>query len=426
MTGGPLFSVVLASHGRSEHILPTIASVLGQTLGDFELLVVCDGPDPATAAVLAATVRDPRLRVLALPGHTGSQAGPNNRGIAEARGRHVAYVGHDDIWAPDHLQTLAACFDATGCGFAVGGCAYHGPPGTDLLLITGLFDDPDVARTQFFPPSSFAHRRHWPDSVPHWRSPETTRAPVDADFLLRAVAAGLRFASTGRITVHKFAAGHRYLSYLHPSSDEQADCLARLRAGGFDAAGQHAMIEQARAAGTFMCSAYPDYTAMAPGQFHRDNRANKGIDRAAPQPLNGMVRLAVTAEPRALDWHPLETDPATGRAWRWSGPSLRPRLLIPFTSDGSARIALHLLDHDPKGLLASLAIRCNDHPVAHETRRDGRGAVEIAFTARLRPDGPSVVQLILNDFYCPGDEGHGADRRRLGLMLSGFSAEPLA
>ncbi len=47
--------------------------------------------------------------------------------------------------------------------------------------------------------------------------PQDVRAPVDGDFLLRAAQADLTFASTGKITVHKFAAGHRYLSYLQQS-----------------------------------------------------------------------------------------------------------------------------------------------------------------------------------------------------------------
>jgi hypothetical protein len=44
---------------------------------------------------------------------------------------------------------------------------------------------------------------------------------VDCDFLLRAARAGLRFSSTKEITARKFAAGHRYLSYLNPDAEEQ-------------------------------------------------------------------------------------------------------------------------------------------------------------------------------------------------------------
>lgn len=67
------------------------------------------------------------------------------------------------------------------------------------------------------------------DTIGCWRLPMHIPAPVDADFLLRAARAGMGFASTGLISVHKFAAGHRYLSYLDQESDEQRDMLASLR-----------------------------------------------------------------------------------------------------------------------------------------------------------------------------------------------------
>lgn len=420
MTGAPLFTIVVASHGRGAHILPTLASALGQTIRDFELLVVCDGPDAATAAAVAG-VGDARVRLLATDRHMGSQSGPNNLGISAARGRFVAYLGHDDIWAPDHLATLADCFARTGCGVAVGGCAYHGPDGTDLVLVTGMFTDPMVARTQFFPPSSFAHRLDWPGGPPRWHAPETTRAPVDADFLLRAVGDGVSFASTGRLTVHKFSAGHRYLSYMAPASAEQADCLPRLRAGAVE---EQALIARAKAAGTFMASVYRDFSLVEPGQLYRENRANKGIDRAAPRPLTGAVEMPVTAEPRALDWYGLERDAATGASWRWSGPSLRPRLLVPFTRDGAARIAILVMDHDPMGLLRAVAITCNGRAVRHVLRRDAAGRLALAFQAPLLVTESSVVQLALPRSYCPADEGQGADARRLGIALMGLSVAP--
>ena len=57
---------------------------------------------------------DPRVRVIGLPCNSGSQAKPHNVGVAAARGKYVAYLGHDDIWMPNHLAALAQLFEATG------------------------------------------------------------------------------------------------------------------------------------------------------------------------------------------------------------------------------------------------------------------------------------------------------------------------
>ena len=60
------------------------------------------------------------------------------------------------------------------------------------------------------------------------------KPPVDCDLLLRAAHAGLQFASTKKITVHKFAAGHRYLSYLRQTSHEQERMLRRMQKPNFE------------------------------------------------------------------------------------------------------------------------------------------------------------------------------------------------
>lgn len=418
----PLFSVVVPCFGRGEHILPTIASALEQTLADFELLVVTDGPDQLLVARLGGI--DPRLRVLSLRHHSGSQSAPNNLGLANARGRYVAYLGHDDVWAPGHLHALHRCFIEKGCDVAVSGCIYHGPDGVDLNWITGLFDDPEAARSHFFPPTSFAHTRRLMGAVPCWYPPDMTVAAVDADFILRAVQRGALCASTGAITAHKFAAGHRYLSYLEPASTEQEAMLHRLRGGTVDGAHLAAVVDRAREAGTFMVSRHPDFGAYRPGELFRMNRSNKGIDRAITVPLSQQAFVPVQGEPRALDWHRLETPGGTQPPFRWSGPSLRPRILVPFMGDSRARLTLHLGSFDPADNLRRMRIRMNDAEIERVKRHDTPQGVDLAFVAPLRPGKASVVQLILPDAYCPDEHVHNGDHRRIGIMLMGFSIAP--
>jgi len=92
------------------------------------------------------------------------------------------------------------------------------------------FDGAEAPFQHFFPPSSISHRRDVTTRIGDWRDPRVLKEPVDCEFLLRAAHAGLRFASTGKITAHKFAASHRYLSYLRVSSNEQREFLAQIDA----------------------------------------------------------------------------------------------------------------------------------------------------------------------------------------------------
>src|SRR6185436_18016378 len=101
-TDDPFFSIVLATYNRGAFIAPTIESVLGQTFGSFELIVVGDACDDNTGDVVRGFGSE-RVTWRNLAVNCGSQSAPNNEGLRHARGEWIAYIGHDDIWAPDHL-----------------------------------------------------------------------------------------------------------------------------------------------------------------------------------------------------------------------------------------------------------------------------------------------------------------------------------
>ena len=106
----PTISVVIPTRGRPTLVTRAVASVLGQTRRDLEVIVVVDGPDPATTAALEA-VTDPRLRVLANPATLGAGAA-RNAGIAAAAAPWVAFLDDDDAWLPAKLERQVAALEA--------------------------------------------------------------------------------------------------------------------------------------------------------------------------------------------------------------------------------------------------------------------------------------------------------------------------
>jgi glycosyltransferase involved in cell wall biosynthesis len=179
MSVAPAFTVIVATFGRGAAIAPTLRSIAAQTYRDFEVLVVSDGP---AAAQLVETVAgfDERFVLLETAVRSTSQSGPNNHGTARAQGRWVAFLGHDDLWAPRHLADLAQRFEERpDAHFVVGGCLFLGPPGgeDERTWFSGLFDgdDPAIATEHFFPPSSLAHVRELPPEVGGWPAPGSVR-----------------------------------------------------------------------------------------------------------------------------------------------------------------------------------------------------------------------------------------------------------
>ena len=110
----PRVSIVIATYNRHRVLAHAIDSMRRLTFHDWEALVIGDGCTDETAATVAAFA-DPRISFENLPGNSGGQATPNNRGIERARGEYIAFLNNDDLYLPHHL---AACVEALDCGDA--------------------------------------------------------------------------------------------------------------------------------------------------------------------------------------------------------------------------------------------------------------------------------------------------------------------
>ena len=98
----PAVSVIVPTYERRELVLEAVASVLAQTLADFELIVVDDGSTDGTGEALQGL--DPRL--VYLWQENRGVAAARNTGIRRARGDIVAFLDSDDRWLPDHLTVV--------------------------------------------------------------------------------------------------------------------------------------------------------------------------------------------------------------------------------------------------------------------------------------------------------------------------------
>ena len=102
MRSGGLVSVVLPTYNRARLLPRSVQSVLAQTDGDLEIVVVDDSSEDDTESVVAG-FRDPRVRYLRLPRNSGLPAA-RNAGIAVSRGGYIAFQDDDDEW---HHEKLA-------------------------------------------------------------------------------------------------------------------------------------------------------------------------------------------------------------------------------------------------------------------------------------------------------------------------------
>jgi GT2 family glycosyltransferase len=104
----PRVSVIIPAHEAAGYIEDTLRSVVAQTVGDWEAVVVDDASADGTAQ--AAEGIDPRIRVVRSEVNLGP-AGARNRALEEATGELVALLDADDAWEPEYLERQLALYD---------------------------------------------------------------------------------------------------------------------------------------------------------------------------------------------------------------------------------------------------------------------------------------------------------------------------
>lgn len=107
----PLVSIVVPVFNPHPVYFPqAIASILGQSFRDFELIVVED-PSASSGRALLAAVSDPRLNYI-VNGERTSLPRQHNRGLAEARGRFICRFDADDVCEPQRVERELAFLQA--------------------------------------------------------------------------------------------------------------------------------------------------------------------------------------------------------------------------------------------------------------------------------------------------------------------------
>jgi hypothetical protein len=109
-------SVIIPLYNKGPFIGRALQSVVSQSFGDFEVIVVDDGSTDAGPEVVR-NHPDGRVRLV-----RQDNAGPGaarNRGVAESKSAFLSFLDADDEWMPDFLLTcLRALEENSGCDVA--------------------------------------------------------------------------------------------------------------------------------------------------------------------------------------------------------------------------------------------------------------------------------------------------------------------
>lgn len=101
----PLVSVIIPCYNGSAYLADCIESVIAQTFGDWEMLIVDDcSTDDSARIIKEYALRDSRIKYFRTEKPSGSPSIPRNIGIEQSHGNYIAFLDCDDIWLPNKLE----------------------------------------------------------------------------------------------------------------------------------------------------------------------------------------------------------------------------------------------------------------------------------------------------------------------------------
>jgi glycosyltransferase involved in cell wall biosynthesis len=110
MSSELLTSVVIPTFGRPDLLRRAVDSVLAQTSKSFELIIVVDGGDKASASSVKA-IHDARISIVGTSTKIGP-GGARNMGAMLSKGQWIAFLDDDDEWHPEKLEQQLAFADS--------------------------------------------------------------------------------------------------------------------------------------------------------------------------------------------------------------------------------------------------------------------------------------------------------------------------
>jgi glycosyltransferase involved in cell wall biosynthesis len=236
----PLVSVVIPAFNAERFLGEAIESVLAQTYGPLETIVVDDGSTDGTVAVASAYEGVTMIEQ--------ANAGPSaarNRGFAASRGDFIAFQDADDLMTPHKLEVQAGLL----IGKAEVGCVLAEQellvePGAEMPFwvegskVQAMMPPrpPELENEPLVHPMSMVVRREVFELVGGFD--ESMRAAEDFDWMLRASEEGIEIARLSDVLLRR---------RVHPGSLTQDAEAARL--GVFRAFKARIERHRARAAG---------------------------------------------------------------------------------------------------------------------------------------------------------------------------------
>lgn len=207
----PKVTIVIATYNRPTLLRWAIQTVLDQTMQDWILLVIGDRCEASTGDIVRS-FSDDRIFYLNLGERCGEQSGPNTAGFFAATTEFVAFLNHDDLWLPDHLERALSVLEESEAEFYCGAAAFtavdhRAETDENRMFIQAVspkrrtVEEGMLRSPAYFEPvSTWVMRRELLTKVGAWKPASTIyRTPLE-DWIMRAWRADIVIAFDDTVT----------------------------------------------------------------------------------------------------------------------------------------------------------------------------------------------------------------------------------
>lgn len=193
-TRDPLVSVVYATRNRADMLAESIQSVMMQSVQDFEIIVVDDGPEDESTKKAAESFNDSRIRYFRQEAKGISAA--RNLALDNTRGRFTAVMDDDDLMPPKRLEWQLESITPEYIGTSGSFLNFDNETGERQIIIS---KNPSIA--QAVEKGGAPGHGTWmlrTDVMRSIRYDESITSGVDNNFFLRLLRAGYRVTHCGK------------------------------------------------------------------------------------------------------------------------------------------------------------------------------------------------------------------------------------
>ena len=134
-----LISIIIPVHNAQRFIADTLASVRGQSFGDYEVILVNDASEDESLEIIRSYEWD-NIRIIDLKKGQGAHgaAAARNAGLDAAEGRYIVFLDADDLWEPDKLEVQLKFMQENHCAFSYTGYEFADENGLSIDRIVRI------------------------------------------------------------------------------------------------------------------------------------------------------------------------------------------------------------------------------------------------------------------------------------------------